>query len=212
MDNSSIDDAGRTTPGLTTATENGSAELLAAPSLAARLEPEGEPVGGTSRGRSAWGRAWRSFSANRLAVIGLCGIALLVLAAAIGPLVYSQSPTDADIFNLTPDAWPSAAHPLGTDSDGVDILARLLSGLRVSLGVALFVETLNVLLGVPLGLIAGYFGGPLDFVLSRAADVLFAFPGLLLAILVAGVFGPGIGDTAGGLGRLALVTGALAVV
>ncbi len=104
------------------------------------------------------------------------------------------------------------AHPLGTDKDGIDILARLLAGLRVSLAVALFAELLNIIIGVPIGLAAGYFGGALDFLLSRVADVLFAFPGLLLAILVAGVFGASIGDAAGGLGRLALVIVSLALV
>jgi ABC-type dipeptide/oligopeptide/nickel transport system permease subunit len=84
--------------------------------------------------------------------------------------------------------------------------------MRVSLGVALFVEALNVVLGVPVGLAAGYFGGRIDFALSRIADVLFAFPGLLLAILVAGVFGPSVGDLGGGLGRLVLVTASLALV
>src|SRR5581483_6495519 len=91
------------------------------------------------------------------------------------------SATEADIFNLNPNAWPGPGHPLGTDTDGIDILARLMAGIRVSLGVALFVEVLNVLLGVPIGLAAGYFGGRIDFALSRIADVLFAFPGLLLA-------------------------------
>jgi len=143
---------------------------------------------------------------------GLIGIVLIVLAALFGPLVYTQSATEADIFNLVNNAWPSAAHPLGTDKDGIDILARLLVGMRVSLGVAVFAEVINVAIGVPIGLAAGYYGGAVDFVLSRVADVLFAFPGLLLAILVAGVFGPGVGDAAGGLARLALVVASLSLV
>jgi len=85
-------------------------------------------------------------------------------------------------------------------------------GTRVSLAVALFAEVLNVLLGVPIGLAAGYFGGAIDFILSRIADVLFAFPGLLLVILITGVFGPAVGDSAGGLARLALVVASLSLV
>jgi ABC-type dipeptide/oligopeptide/nickel transport system permease subunit len=174
-------------------------------------DPEGESRAG-SRPRSEWRRSWSVFATNRLAVAGLVGLTILLVVAIVGPLVYTQSATDADIFNLMLNAWPSAAHPLGTDKDGVDILARLLAGLRVSLAVALFAEMLNILIGVPIGLAAGYFGGALDFLLSRVADVLFAFPGLLLAILVAGVFGASIGDAAGGLGRLALVIISLALV
>ncbi len=162
--------------------------------------------------RSARARAWAAFATNRPAAAGLVVLALLLLVAIVGPQVYAQSATEADIFNIMPNAWPSPAHLLGTDKDGIDILARLMTGLRVSLGVAVFVELLNVLLGVPIGLAAGYAGGGIDFLLSRVADVLFAFPGLLLAILVAGVFGPSLGTVGGGLGRLALVTGSLALV
>ena len=68
------------------------------------------------------------------------------------------------------------------------------------------------MLGVPLGLAAGYIGGKVDFVITRIADVLFAFPGLLLAILVAAIFGPAVTDQFGGAGRLALVAGALSLV
>jgi ABC-type dipeptide/oligopeptide/nickel transport system permease subunit len=153
-----------------------------------------------------------AFIANRTALIALVGLIALILAAILGPIFYHQSATSADIFSLNPNSWPSPDHLLGTDKDGIDILARLLTGLRVSLGVAVFVELLNVAIGVPIGLAAGYFGGPIDFALSRVADALFAFPGLLLAILVAGVFGQGIGDAWGGLGRLALVTSSLALV
>ncbi len=194
------------------ATHSG-AELSAAVSPAARLGPEtGAEAGIPERAEGRGRRAWGIFVRNRTAMAGLIGLVLIVLAALFGPLVYTQSATEADIFNLVNNAWPSAAHPLGTDKDGIDILARLLVGMRVSLGVALFAEVINVALGVPIGLAAGYYGGAIDFVLSRVADVLFAFPGLLLAILVAGVFGPGLGDAAGGLARLALVVASLSLV
>jgi ABC-type dipeptide/oligopeptide/nickel transport system permease subunit len=189
--------------------ERGGAALSAAPALDARLDGE---EGDAAPVRSLRGRTWRAFAANRAALVALAGLLVIVLLAVVGPQVYGQSATEADIFNINPNAWPSADHLLGTDKDGIDILARLLVGLRVSLGVALFVEILSILIGVPIGLAAGYFGGGVDFVLSRIADVLFAFPGLLLAILVAGVFGQGLGDVAGGLGRLALVTASLALV
>ncbi len=173
-------------------------------------EQEVELGGPSSRPR--WRLTGSAFVANRTSLIALTGLIALIVLAVVGPMVYSQSATEADIFSINPDSWPSSAHLLGTDKDGIDILARLMTGLRVSLGVALFVEVLNVVIGVPIGLAAGYFGGPIDFALSRVADALFAFPGLLLAILVAGVFGQGIGDAWGGLGRLALVTASLALV
>ena len=74
----------------------------------------------------------------------------------------------------------------------------MIYGLRVSLLVAAYVELLDVVLGVPLGLAAGYFGGKVDFVITRIADVLFAFPGLLLAILVTAIFGAAVTDQFGG--------------
>ena len=175
-------------------------------------EASGPDFGNAPAGRSRRRLIWLAFAGNRAALVGLGGLVVLIVAAIVGPMVYTQSAAAADIFSLNPDSWPAPSHLLGTDKDGIDILARLLTGLRVSLGVALFVELLNVLIGVPIGLAAGYFGGPIDFALSRIADALFAFPGLLLAILVAGVFGQGLGDTWGGLGRLALVTASLALV
>ncbi len=191
--------------------EHGPDDLSAAQSLAVRLGPaqEGEAQAYT---QSVWGRAWTIFAANRAAMAGLIGLAVMILVAVVGPQVYGQSATTADIFDLNPNSWPSGAHLLGTDKDGIDILARLMVGMRVSFAVALFAELLNVALGVPIGLAAGYFGGAVDFALSRIADVLFAFPGLLLAILVAGVVGPAVGDTAGGLARLALVIASLSLV
>jgi peptide/nickel transport system permease protein len=84
--------------------------------------------------------------------------------------------------------------------------------LRVSLLVAAVVEAINVLLGATLGLLAGYFGGLLDTLIARLADVFFAFPGLLLAILVAAIFGPWVTENYGPLARLLLVAGSLSLV
>lgn len=150
----------------------------------------------------------RRFAANRLALASLALIVLLTIMATWGPRVWTPSATAQD-YNAI-NAWPSPQHPLGADNLGRDTLARLLRGLRVSLLMAVYVETLNILLGATLGLLAGYFGGWLDQLLSRLADMLFAFPGLLLAILVAGIFGSSM--PLGGIGRLLLVAGALSLV
>ena len=130
--------------------------------------------------------------------------------AVLGPWLHRVDPALQDVDNLR--AFPSALHPLGTDDRGRDTLARLMIGLRVSLLVAVAVEAFNVVVGAGLGLAAGYFGGAVDFVVSRLADMLFAFPGILLAILISAVFGSSIGTLGDGAGRLLLVSGSLALV
>jgi len=137
-------------------------------------------------------------------------LATIALLAMVGPVLYPVDPEVSDLDALR--AYPSAAHPLGADGSGRDTLARLLSGLRVSLAVAVTVESFTIIVGAGLGVLAGYFGGWIDALVSRVADMLFAFPGLLLAILISAVFGSSIGPLAGGAGRLLLVTFALAVV
>ncbi len=134
----------------------------------------------------------------------------LVMIAIFGPLVYTRDPSILDVNNLR--AFPTLAHPLGTDDLGRDTLARLMGGLRVSLLVGLAVEAFNVIVGASLGILAGYFGGWIDILVSRTADMLFAFPGLLLAILISAIFGSSVGGFAGGAGRLLLVSLSLALV
>ncbi len=153
---------------------------------------------------------WRRFARNRLALVSLFVAMILIGAAVVGPLLYAVDPNYQHYTAI--NAWPSAEHPLGTDSLGRDTLARILSGLRVSLIVAFYVEVINIGVGATLGLIAGFRGGAVDNVISRAADMLFAFPGLLFAILVAAVFGPAVTERFGGIGRLLLVAGSLALV
>jgi peptide/nickel transport system permease protein len=147
---------------------------------------------------------------NKFVVASLFALLLLILAAVLGPLLHIVSPITPDYDAI--NALPSAEHWLGTDNLGRDTLARLMYGLRVSLIVAAYVEVLNILLGATLGLLAGYFGGILDVIVTRSADMLFAFPGLLLAILVAATFGPAVTTQFGGIGRLLLVAGSLSLV
>jgi peptide/nickel transport system permease protein len=147
-------------------------------------------------------------------------IVLVILAAAFGPPLYEGlTPPATRQFHTyyfqdynAINTWPSALHPLGADALGRDTLSRLLYGLRVSLVVAAFVQLINIVLGATLGLLSGTFGGIIDMIVSRVADMLFAFPGLLLAILVSAVFGPWAQGIAGDMGRLLLVSGALALV
>ncbi len=141
---------------------------------------------------------WRRFRRDALAIVGLVVMAGVLLIAIVGPQFVTADPNKIDYTAI--NALPSEKHPLGTDNLGRDTLARLIYGLRVSLLVAAYVELLDIVLGVPLGLAAGYFGGKVDFVITRIADVLFAFPGLLLAILVTAIFGAAVTDQFGGTG------------
>lgn len=128
----------------------------------------------------------------------------------LGPVIYQQSAVKPDYGAINSE--PGAAHWLGADNLGRDTFARLMLGLRASLIVAVYVEALNISLGVTLGLLAGYYGGLIDIVVTRLADILFAFPGLLLAILIAAVFGATVTERFGGIGRLLLVAGSISLV
>jgi len=175
------------------------------------VRPATQPGELTSRAPESPTRIfWHAFRQNHLAVLGLSLMLGVIALAIVGPLLVTADPNRIDYAAL--NAPPNARHPLGTDNLGRDTLARLLHGLRVSLLVAAFVELLDVMLGVPLGLAAGYLGGKVDFIITRIADILFAFPGLLLAILVAAIFGPAVTAQFGGMGRLALVAGSLSLV
>lgn len=116
-------------------------------------------------------------------------VALLVLGAVFAPLLAPYDPAAPDV--LAPLASPSAAHVLGTDDTGRDIYSRLLYGGRTALGGAALVVVLTALVGTSLALAAAWIGGWFDALVSRATDTMFAFPGLLVAILVVAIVGPG---------------------
>jgi oligopeptide transport system permease protein len=163
---------------------------------------------------------WTAFRHDRVAYASLLFVVIVIIVAAVGPPLY-QALAPAGMWEYRTyyfqhydqiNSFPGMLHWLGADAVGRDTLARLLMGLRVSLMVAAFVQLLNITLGASLGLLAGHFGGWLDFAVSRIADMLFAFPGLLLAILISAVYGHAAQDLAGDMGRLLLVSGALALV
>jgi peptide/nickel transport system permease protein len=123
---------------------------------------------------------------------GLAVIALLLLMALVGPALAPYSPTRQDHDAIL--AGPGSGHLLGTDELGRDLLTRLVHGVRPSLAAGLISVGLALVLGVPIGLLAGHFGGWLDELLMRAADALWSFPGLVLAIAVAAILGPGLAN------------------
>lgn len=117
-----------------------------------------------------------------LARLGALILALLALLALIGPAIAPYPVTHADVAHQL--EAPSAAHWLGTDENGADVLTLMLYGARVAVIVGLSTVTICAVLGVALGAVSGYFGGWIDEILMRATEILMAFPGILLAILI----------------------------
>lgn len=140
--------------------------------------------------------ALRVLLRNRLAVAALAFLALLVLCALFAPLIAPADPNAQDLLDrLRPPVWQdggSAAHLLGTDQLGRDLLSRVVYGTRVSLLVGAGAALLAGLIGTTIGLSSGYFGGWTDRVLMRLADVQLAFPAILLALAVVGFVGSGL--------------------
>ena len=132
---------------------------------------------------------WRRFRKDRVALAGLVFVVVLVIVALAAPLVVKifgvSGPNAQNINNLDSfgqPAGPSAAHPLGVDELGRDLLARVVYGARVSLEVAVIATGIAVVIGVVVGMVAGFFRGWVDTVLSRVMDIVLSFPILLLAI------------------------------
>jgi len=116
-------------------------------------------------------------------------LAIFILAGALGPLIAPHVPTLVDLSHAMLPPGANRSYPLGTDELGRDILSRLLGGARVSLVVALSVVILSGGLGLIVALLAGYIGGRLDALLMRLTDAALAFPFILLAIVLAAIFG-----------------------
>jgi peptide/nickel transport system permease protein len=136
----------------------------------------------------------RRLARRRTALFGLVVVMLVVVAALGAPWIAAYDPTEQDITNrLTPPGSLDAAgraHLLGTDQLGRDILARVLFGARPALMVGFAAVAISGVLGMMVGLVSGYFGGRVDDVFMRLADIQLAFPFILLAIAVIGVLGP----------------------
>ncbi|WP_214322542.1 ABC transporter permease [Nonomuraea sediminis] len=128
--------------------------------------------------------------ADKLLVAAVALLIVLVFAALLAPVIAPHDPLAIDFASAL--SGPSADHPLGADQSGRDILSRLIYGARAGLLGPLLVVTLSTLVGTLLGVAAGWIGGITDSVLSRAMDLVFAFPALLLAIILVAVFGPGL--------------------
>jgi peptide/nickel transport system permease protein len=178
----------------------------------------------------------RRIRRDRRAMVCLGIIVFFIVLAIVGPPIYQHiggpysSPLNGNTIGpdqyhtfyheelSNQDQLPSGMYWLGTDDLGRDILARLMQGLLISLSVAVLVEVVDIILGIVVGVLAGYYGGWIDQFLARFTDLMFAFPGLLFLILVAGIWGAWADDHlsklpvigANGNARLLLVSLALA--
>ena len=147
-----------------------------------------------SRTQARLGRAyvaWRRFSANRLAFLGLLIIIALLVVAAFADVLAPYSPTVGDLKNARLLA-PSSAHWFGTDDLGRDIYSRILFGSRWTLYVVILVAIIAAPIGLLVGTVAGYAGGWTDAILMRITDIFLAFPKLILALAFVAALGPGI--------------------
>lgn len=135
--------------------------------------------------------AFRRLRRSPTAIVGAVLVLLFVLVAVFAPLLAPYSPTAQDLSQLRPGQFPgpSAEHPLGLDQLGRDELSRLIYGARYSLIIGVVSVTIGASIGILLGLLAGAFGGWVDSLVMRLADILLAVPGLLLAIGIAALLG-----------------------
>lgn len=133
-------------------------------------------------------RAWSKFRRNKTALFGASLVLIFTLVAILAPLLTSFDPTQTSF--LTVRKAPSALHWLGTDELGRDVLSRVMYGARASLMAGLVSVVIALVLGVPFGLLAGYFGKWTDSIISRATEALLAIPFLILAIALASFLGP----------------------
>ena len=137
-----------------------------------------------------WRKAGAFCQQNKLFVIGASLLAIILVMTVFAPLVAPYSPTKIVMANkLQP---PSIEHWMGTDRFGRDIFTRVIYGGRISLAVGIIVTFSAMLIGAPIGLIAGYFGGRVDTVLMRISDIFLAFPPLLLPVAITAALGPGL--------------------
>jgi peptide/nickel transport system permease protein len=158
-----------------------------------------------SRSETPLAQALRRLRRSTTALVGAAIVAVLLVVALLADVLAPQSPTASDQTQTF--TRPSWNHPLGTDQLGRDMLSRVIHGTRISLLVGVSSVLLALFVGVPLGMIAGYYGGRIDTVVMRVMDLVLAFPIYLLAVILMVIFTP----TAGLIGTIK-VTGAIAIV
>ena len=155
--------------------------------------------------RSLWSDAWRRLKRNKLAVVGLCIVALFSLVAIFAPLIAPYGEAEVVDYRLAryPPSW---TWPMGLDANGRDMFSRMAYGAQVSLVVGVLAQAIVLLIGVPIGAIAGYFRGTTDNVTMRLVDVVYAIPQLLMVLLFVNWWGPGLRNIFLAIGLVGWVT------
>ncbi|MCG2777035.1 MAG: ABC transporter permease [Desulfobacterales bacterium] len=138
-------------------------------------------------------QSWAKLRRNRAALVGGILLLIYVLTALLAPVLFPGNPSAPNLMKSL--ERPSLEHPLGTDELGRSILGRIIYGSRVSLLIAVGVISVGLIIGVPLGLVSGYYGGKVDFGIQRVTDTMLAFPGFLLALSLVAVLGVGLKNT-----------------
>ena len=152
-------------------------------------------------GTSLWKDAWRRLLKNRLAVFGMIVVILVAIASLVGPEIIKRVngfspdyiPSDSKLIKsfapfTAPDGSFSWTHPMGTDNQGRDILARVLQGGQISLMVGIIATIVSLLIGVAYGAVAGYLGGRIDNLMMRFVDILYSLPYIILVIVLLAMF------------------------
>ncbi len=135
-------------------------------------------------------QVWRHLRRNRLAMAGIVVLTIFVLCAIFAPFITPHDPIKTDLRNAFNE--PSEENVLGTDWLGRDNFSRILYGSRISLAIGLISVTIGMFIGVPIGALSGYYGGRFDLLIQRLIDIMIAFPGILLAIVIVTILGVGV--------------------
>ncbi|UCH21500.1 MAG: ABC transporter permease [Deltaproteobacteria bacterium] len=138
-------------------------------------------------------RQWVKLKRNKAALAGGMLIIVYVLSAFFAPVIFPGNPSAPNLIKSL--ETPSVENLLGTDELGRSILGRIIYGSRISLLIAVGVVSVGMILGIPLGLVSGYYGGKIDFIIQRITDTMLAFPGFLLALALVAVLGVGLRNT-----------------
>ncbi len=142
------------------------------------------------KGESEYRLVWKHLRRNRTAVLGMGIIAVFIILAVLAPLIATHDPIRTDLSRALES--PSREHFFGTDELGRDLFSRMLYGARISLNIGLISVGIGLLFGIPLGAVSGYYGQKLDLFIQRIIDIMIAFPGILLAIVVVTILGVGV--------------------
>ena len=155
--------------------------------------------------RSLWSDAWRRLRKNKLAIVGLVIVLTFSLIAIFASVIAPYGQAEVVDFRLARH-HPSWTWPMGLDANGRDIFSRMVYGAQVSLVVGVLAQAIVLIIGIPLGAIAGYFGGITDNVLMRLVDVIYAIPQLLMVLLFVNWWGPGLFNIFLAIGLVGWVT------